>query len=1047
MVASDTMVASKHRTRVPSQLPLWHQDAGVKRTLQDYAVYFCGDPRDRIDPIHRRGGAVAVAPPAAPATDLVPARQVAVELLQHVAFACSQASEAIAMDASRSKKSRKPAPPTRAVPFAVELNEGTFKTLLAALTRFSGVYVDPPAEGTGPPSSDPRPLASMYALVVASQALKCNLEHLVGWKVPVAAVGFTSTQGSDDAAAASKPSQSAAFVSVLNRLLEANPTASPTHAQTKPELRQLMADSLSVGMPVFCATPQARLNVLASLVQRMLQAAPASGAEAAGTVARADGGSDGSALQKLLMAQYFRTMAEPGNVVSLVAIAQPRGNTSDARAKAKHELSESGTLGGLLNNGLTLLLQHTETMVLNCLNVSSTTAKEGPTTKLAPHIASLKEFLVRSLTIILSKALDEPTDVNPFFKYSLHFTQRLSDSFAELLEFCGETSRWPAAASGSRASDVAVKSAIVDVLQGTTGSVLTVLFTTMWLLPLHVRHSVAILPPLKRLLRAFGVLGAGLPDLVVAEADYATHTPKMVRTEKSVTAETLHPVPSGTTEMRIHIPGAHHGMTLEFSQESFQRQHQGATITLFGAPNQQKPLPVAVDGPQPVKVDGTDTVYAVYDALYQNGCFGMKVHAKAAVFQSSLRLPWLLDTMKAVAQVAGRCACSLVRGDSAVAMDDASTGGKPDKPTAAAAPSESDTEAEKKAQAQAERQAVQQWLNSELVANGLADGVADDGDASSGVQWRELFAAMDITEALPEQAAATPPAPAGDETAARSKLDALLPLVAALEIRLAAVPVADAMLPAKAQHAVAKVVHGVVIVMLMHNHLLEAAQRFVADTPEECVVEPPTALVRVWKTSHRIKLWLRTRFQTRLLDATKEAHRKAELAQAARKAAQESKVSSAEADSKVGIEVVPLANLLPLPPAHVCVLVCRLQEEVEETKVRRAPIYKKLCGGVLRVCRLLCRISPVAQALPSASPPGLMKRMSSQSEASTCLHGCGDHTVASAHLVVPWHGCVILSSWFNLGGSRRRKVGQASEGAAYGRCVAVHPGHGHRPTC
>ena len=92
------MVASKHRTRVPSQLPLWHQDAGVKRTLQDYAVYFCGDPRDRIDPIHRRGGAVAVAPPAAPATDLVPARQVAVELLQHVAFACSQASEAIAMD-------------------------------------------------------------------------------------------------------------------------------------------------------------------------------------------------------------------------------------------------------------------------------------------------------------------------------------------------------------------------------------------------------------------------------------------------------------------------------------------------------------------------------------------------------------------------------------------------------------------------------------------------------------------------------------------------------------------------------------------------------------------------------------------------------------------------------------------------------------------------------------------------------------------------------------------------------------------------------------
>lgn len=248
------------------------------------------------------------------------------------------------------------APGELSLPFAVSLNKDTFERLLDVMSRLSGQYTAAAAEGDD--SDDTQQVVSLFALLATSTALKCNLEHLVGWKVDPELVGFASADTAAAAGAASVGSASR-FVSLLNGLLEAVP-AHEAGVLAMSELRGVMADSLSVGMPVFCATPADRLNVLASLVQRTLRDY-AEGERSEGAAAAAN--DDSAGLRRLLMAQYFRTMAEPANVVSLLAIAQPRGRGSEARAAAAAELSTAGKLGGLLNNGLTLLLQHTETLV------------------------------------------------------------------------------------------------------------------------------------------------------------------------------------------------------------------------------------------------------------------------------------------------------------------------------------------------------------------------------------------------------------------------------------------------------------------------------------------------------------------------------------------------------------------------------------------------------------------------------------------------------------------------------------------------------------
>lgn len=315
--------------------------------------------------------------------------------------------------------------------------------------------------------------------------------------------------------------------------------------------------------------------------------------------------------------------------------------------------------------------------------------------------------------------------------------------------------------------------------------------------------------------------------------------------------------------------------------------------------------------------------YIVYDAQYNSNTFGIKVKAKATVAQPALRVPWLLDIMQGVSSVAARCACVLLRGE--VAPDASTTTGAPSgkakattsapsrpgdaaarQAAAVAAKEAAADEVTAAASAAAKRRAVSAWLSSELVANGLNDDAltADPAAAKLDLRAQQLLAGLKLSDVDVPTSGARAPTTGADAPAPKSKLDELLPLVSELETRMANVPVASAKLTTKATASVNKVVRATVAVMLVHNHLVDAARTFVAGTTAEAVTEPPPALVRVWKTSHRIKLWLRTRFQTRLLDATREAHAEAERkarAKALKEMEQaESKTAGAEEDSKVG---------------------------------------------------------------------------------------------------------------------------------------------------
>lgn len=179
-------------------------------------------------------------------------------------------------------------------------------------------------------------------------------------------------------------------------------------------------------------------------------------------------------------------------------------------------------------------------------------------------------------------------------------------SVAELLEFCGETSRWPEA-SGTRAPEVVIKAAVAKVVQRATGSLLTTLFTTLWTLPLNLKQATDLLPPAHRLLAALDKLGAGLPELVAADNDLSSAAPKLVQVSRTVQAESSHPVPSGTTTVKVHVPGASM-MTLVFDDKCFSHMNNGVTISMFGQANQQEPLGHASQMMQTVTVP-TDTVY------------------------------------------------------------------------------------------------------------------------------------------------------------------------------------------------------------------------------------------------------------------------------------------------------------------------------------------------------------------------------------------------------------------------------------------------------
>ena len=163
---------------------------------------------------------------------------------------------------------------------------------------------------------------------------------------------------------------------------------------------------LSLGMSLFLASPKERIQVLVALVERQLQvmssqrlqrtSSTTSGTSrpAAASPAHDAGSAGGSGarqgdLQVLLLSRYFEAMSEVASIVTLLS-AVDHGSGADSEGGA--------SLKRLMLSGMTLLVQYTESAVLDVLHSNPQSMTSTPT--VPSYVSHLKEFLVRPCTIV-----------------------------------------------------------------------------------------------------------------------------------------------------------------------------------------------------------------------------------------------------------------------------------------------------------------------------------------------------------------------------------------------------------------------------------------------------------------------------------------------------------------------------------------------------------------------------------------------------------------------------------------------------------------------
>lgn len=405
--------------------------------------------------------------------------------------------------------------------------------------------------------------------------------------------------------------------------------------------------------------------------------------------------------------------------------------------------------------------------------------------------------------------------------------------------------------------------------------------------------------------------------------------------------------------------------------------------------------------------------------------WGLRVMAKARTRHQVVQLPWILDTIRAVACASGRCASALIRGVDATAAA---------SPTAAAdAEQEGKTKAAEKvavsdvvrftpasdgagdatavegvvtavkddgtctvkhgdaetsdvkgdevtvvkkaveapvkspealaAEQQRRKRAVAKWLGCELISGGLPSArVSGSSDDTLSAMLHSLSSSSDGKAAVTSADWLGIGSDGAQDALAGTELEAL---IEALRVRMAEVTVTKFKVGAKAKAAVKRVISGVVAVMLRHNLLEEAARDFVATTPAEAIPEPPAPLVRVWKTSHRITRWLRQQMQMRLLEETRALQQAADEEEA--RQARERELAS---DSKAATGAEQDSKEPEAAPS-------------KPKRVSHSALYKRLAGPIVERCMFLCEIAPVPLPMRPPARPTPLRRTTSQSSDGT----------------------------------------------------------------
>lgn len=318
------------------------------------------------------------------------------------------------------------------------------------------------------------------------------------------------------------------------------------------------------GLSVFCPTPKDRVHMLSSLVTRCMKerAHISSSGPITGLTGAAPSVSDLSSaasqregeVRDMLLQRYFNSVSTPRQVLSLLTLLEASGGAAEV----------DQDLSSLLNSCFAYLLQHAETAILDAVSPQGAAG-----VRLPDHVGAVRDFLLRTLSAVFSRAVRSIRPADPYFRFATSFSRRVIAECSDLLSFCAKAGAWPTDPAAATPKMLEGKARSLRALQSIVGAVLTLVTTVLSGLCLNTEAVTSLVPPLVRLGTAVDALAIGLPEVVSAEHDYAAAAVKWTRSKKSVVVETPHPVGTTSWTHLVTVPGAA-SMVITFEDQSMQ---------------------------------------------------------------------------------------------------------------------------------------------------------------------------------------------------------------------------------------------------------------------------------------------------------------------------------------------------------------------------------------------------------------------------------------------------------------------------------------------
>jgi hypothetical protein len=286
-------------------------------------------------------------------------------------------------------------------------------------------------------------------------------------------------------------------------------------------------------------------------------------------------------LRLLLASRYFDSLTKPHNLIGLVPAL------ITIYKKGKESKMYQRCL--LLHSILQLVFDDAKLAMTRQLDDPKATISEGEKkpkdlsslskTSSKDLIRTLRQFLAR-MEICLFNADMAKNEKETYTKYALPYAFKLIDNCSELIEFV---------TNQKLKLELHVQASLLKIFEERVGELLPPLINVIWSMTIDPKLASDILPHVYRLLVVLNSLMRDLPNILVAERDFVVGKYDRIVVDRTIIAESIHPVQRGTSEKIVSIPGAK-TLRLSIDPQTFNANAPGASLTLYRRPNQQDPI-------------------------------------------------------------------------------------------------------------------------------------------------------------------------------------------------------------------------------------------------------------------------------------------------------------------------------------------------------------------------------------------------------------------------------------------------------------------------